>query len=117
MASSALVATAVRRTARPVAVAPDELPDSRPDVTPNSPPDMEPDTSADAEPDTVRPTRPARRKAATGTAAAIARLHKRHPDMSPAEIGRRVGVSDRTVRRHLAALREIQPDTSAPVAA
>jgi response regulator of citrate/malate metabolism len=42
--------------------------------------------------------------------------------MSPAEIGRRVGVSDRTVRRYLAALRETEhststPDTSAPVAA
>jgi hypothetical protein len=39
----------------------------------------------------------------TGTAAAVARLRARHPDMSTADIARRLDISDRTVRRHLAA--------------
>ena len=33
----------------------------------------------------------------------MARLRARHPDMTAADIARRLGVSDRTVRRHLAA--------------
>lgn len=46
--------------------------------------------------------RPARRAAAgTDTATAVARLRARHPDMTQTEIARRLGVSDRTVRRHL----------------
>jgi hypothetical protein len=45
--------------------------------------------------------RPAPRR--PGTAAAVARLRQRHPDMTVPEIARRLGVSDRTVRRHLAA--------------
>jgi DNA-binding transcriptional ArsR family regulator len=40
----------------------------------------------------------------TGTAAAVARLRARHPDMGAADIAARLGVSDRTVRRHLATL-------------
>ena len=53
-------------------------------------------------PDTRRPRRRAPRR--TGTAAAVARLRTRHPDMSAADIAARLGVSDRTVRRHLATL-------------
>ena len=37
-----------------------------------------------------------------GTAAAVAQLRGRHPDMPPAEIARRLGVTERTVRRHMA---------------
>ncbi len=37
----------------------------------------------------------------TGTR--VARLRAQHPDLSTAEIARRLGVTDRTVRRHLAA--------------
>ncbi|WP_369812517.1 helix-turn-helix domain-containing protein [Kineosporia sp. A_224] len=33
----------------------------------------------------------------------MARLRAQHPDLSTAEIARRLGVTDRTVRRHLAA--------------
>jgi predicted ArsR family transcriptional regulator len=33
----------------------------------------------------------------------VARLRQRHPDMATADIAKRLGVSDRTVRRHLAA--------------
>jgi DNA-binding transcriptional ArsR family regulator len=66
----------------------------------------------DTGPDThTRRPRPPRR---TGTAAKVARLHARHPDMPTADIAARLGVSDRTVRRHLATLPD--PD-SAPAAA
>lgn len=57
----------------------------------------EPDTTPDSSPDTKRT--PAVRKKDTATA--IARLRARHPDMSATDIARRVGVTDRTVRRHL----------------
>ncbi len=40
----------------------------------------------------------------TDTAAKVAKLVSRHPNMSAREIAVKVGVSDRTVRRHLAAL-------------
>ena len=59
-----------------------------------------PDTSTDTGPDTRRPRNRAPRR--TGTAAAVARLRARHPDMATADIAKRLGVSDRTVRRHLA---------------
>jgi DNA-binding transcriptional ArsR family regulator len=67
------------------------------------------DTSADNAPDTapdIHPdTRPARKRTPrrAGTAAAVARLRDRNPSLSAAEIAARLGVSDRTVRRHLAA--------------
>jgi DNA-binding transcriptional ArsR family regulator len=60
--------------------------------------DTTPDTSTDTE-TAVRP--PARR---ADTAARVARLAAKHPDASAAELARRLGVSDRTVRRHLSAL-------------
>nr|BFE64982.1 hypothetical protein GCM10020063_095080 [Dactylosporangium thailandense] len=56
-------------------------------------PGIEPDAKADPE-----RTSPDRKK---DTASAIARLRAKHPDMSAADIARRVGVTDRTVRRHL----------------
>ncbi|MDQ0367573.1 DUF2637 domain-containing protein [Catenuloplanes indicus] len=55
-------------------------------------PDSEP------QPEPVGLRRPKRKR---DTASAIARLRERHPDMSAVEIARRVGVTDRTVRRHL----------------
>jgi HTH domain len=73
--------------------------------------DTTPDTPADAVTDTplaiAAVTTPARqrtprRTSRPDTATAVARLRRRHPDMSTADIARRVGVSDRTVRRHLA---------------
>lgn len=42
----------------------------------------------------ARPLRAARR---AGTAAAVARLHYRHPHLTAASIGERLGVSERTV--------------------
>jgi hypothetical protein len=50
-------------------------------------------------PDTAR-TR--RRTSQPDTASAVARLRDRHPDMTAADIAARLGISDRTVRRHLA---------------
>src|SRR5579875_2433268 len=71
------------------------------------PPDK--DTGPDTR--TRRPRTPRR----TGTAAKVARLRARHPDLSAADIAARLGVSDRTVRRHLATL---TPDPApAPAAA
>jgi len=61
------------------------------------------DTQADIRADTATETaRPARKSAQKrDTATAVARLHARHPDLSTREIARRLGVTDRTVRRHL----------------
>jgi hypothetical protein len=60
-----------------------------------------PDT-ATGRPAATRPVR-TRTPRRTGTGAAVARLRTRNPSLSTAEIARRLGVSDRTVRRHLAA--------------
>jgi hypothetical protein len=62
------------------------------------------------------PTRPATRtprktvKPAT-TAAAVARLRAKHPDMSAADIAKRLKVTDRTVRRYLSPPPPDQPGT------
>jgi HTH domain len=109
MASSALVATAVRKAVKPVAE-----PDSSAETTPA--PDAQPDGAADiaagaspvSRPDIRRMASRTSRGSGTGTAAAVARAHRRHPEWSPAEIGRRLGVTDRTVRRHLAELRKAE---------
>ena len=45
----------------------------------------------------------------TGAGSRVARLRDRHPDMPTTEIARRLGVSDRTVRRHLS---DTRPDTT-----
>lgn len=60
------------------------------------------DTTPDTRPDTTRT--PARTSTRTDTASKIKRLRERHPDMSVVEIADKVGVTDRTVRRHLAAV-------------
>lgn len=64
------------------------------------------DTQADITPDVTperagdEPKRPARKR---DTGKAVARLRARHPDLAVKEIARRLGVTDRTVRRHLSA--------------
>jgi DNA-binding CsgD family transcriptional regulator len=73
-----------------------------------------PTPDKDTSPDTR--TRRPRTPRATGTAAAVAKLRARHPDMGTADIAARLGVSDRTVRRHLAALPAPDP-TPVPAAA
>ena len=79
------------------------------DTTPDSPADLVP-AAGPARKRTPRRTRRA------GTAAAVARLRDRHPDMTAADIARRLGVTDRTVRRHLSA-RTITTDAPPAVAA
>lgn len=81
----------------------DTGPDTRADTGPDRPPDIPPDTAPG--------TRPPRRRSPrrTGTAAAVARLRDRHPDMTTADIARRLRISDRTVRRHLAARPALPP--------
>jgi hypothetical protein len=65
----------------------------------------EPDTAADSTPDT--PPAPARTRRGPSTAARVAALRAKHPDMSAADIAARLKVSDRTVRRYLP-----KPDTA-----
>ncbi|WP_433051143.1 DUF2637 domain-containing protein [Dactylosporangium sp. CS-033363] len=83
VASVCLVELAGRMRAAPTESEPEPLPA---DVAPDTDPDIE-----------QTPPKPRKRD----TASAIARLRERHPDMSAADIARRVGVTDRTVRRHL----------------
>jgi hypothetical protein len=71
-------------------------PDAAPDA--DGPPDRFPDTA-----------RPSRRTGKGSTAAAVARLRDRHPAMTAAGISKRLGVSERTVRRHLAARSDAPP--------
>jgi hypothetical protein len=76
------------------------------DMSPVTAADTTPDTEPDSAPQPVsenkpEPARTPRRTARPTTAAAVARLHDRHPEMSTADIARRLGVTDRTVRRHL----------------
>jgi len=66
------------------------------------------------DPDTGTDTgRTRRRTSRPDTASAVARLRDRHPEMAAADIAARLGITDRTVRRHLATS---QP-AAAPVAA
>ncbi len=66
------------------------------------------------DPDTGTDTPRKRRRASRpDTASAVARLRDRHPDMPAAGIAARLGITDRTVRRHLANT----PPAAEPVAA
>jgi hypothetical protein len=70
------------------------------------------DTASDSRPDTASGRADRRVRTDTGrtdtaaarvdTAARVAALRASHPDMATADIASRLGVSDRTVRRHLA---------------
>lgn len=61
-------------------------------------PDTKADIVPDTAPDTAAPSVPPRKR---NTAAAVAKLRARYPDMPTTDIARRLGVTDRTVRRHL----------------
>jgi uncharacterized protein DUF2637 len=69
-----------------------------------------PDTAADTRPVAKR-TLP--RTARPDTATAVTRLRDRHPDMTAADIAARLGITDRTVRRHLAARQDNPPPLAA----
>jgi DNA-binding CsgD family transcriptional regulator len=72
----------------------------RPDTAPDTQADSQPDITPEPTPEAPRatPKRPARKR---DTGKAVARLRARHPDLPAQEIARRLGVTDRTVRRHL----------------
>jgi len=68
----------------------------------------------DTRPDKPKPPgRTPRRTSKPDTATAVMRMRDRHPEMTAADIAARLGITDRTVRRHLAA----RPDTATPIAA
>lgn len=92
--------------------APDMAADTEPDTQSNTPADSTPDTGPDIRPDTNADTGPDKKRTLrrTSAAAGVARLRARHPDMPVAEIAKRLGISDRTVRRHLA--RAAEPDST-----
>jgi hypothetical protein len=115
MATGALIATSPQRPAAVTAARAGAQPDTEPDTQPVTEPDTPTDTGADTAAEAKRtgprtsgrtreraPKRPPRRTSRRDTAAAIVRLRKRHPDMPVSDIARRLRVSDRTVRRHLA---------------
>jgi hypothetical protein len=93
---------------------PDGRPDEKADARPDPTPDARPDENADGSPDTA--ARPSRGSGSgkAGTAAAVARLRDRHPSMTAARIGQKLGVSERTVRRHLAYRNDPPPREPAP---
>jgi hypothetical protein len=101
MATGALIATG---TTRPAAE-----PDTRTDTEPEIQPDTAP--AGERTPARTRQRTPGRTPR-PDTAAAVARLRDRHPEMSSADIAKRLGVSDRTVRRHLSA--RVTPPEGAP---
>jgi DNA-binding CsgD family transcriptional regulator len=70
------------------------------DTTEDRPADIKPDIKPDISPDTSKAavSRTPRKR---DTGKAVARLRARHPNLSAAEIAKRLGVTDRTVRRHL----------------
>lgn len=98
MASVSLAVIAERR--RQLAAEP--APAAAPVAVPVAVADTPPDTVTAAE----QPER-TRRKAPTGERVAAAR--RRAPDASASTIAKRIGVTERTVRRHLAALAAVEP--------
>ena len=64
----------------------------------------------DTTPDKPKPReRTPRRTSKPDTTTAVRRLRDKYPDMSAADIAARLGITDRTVRRHLAAPQETAP--------
>ena len=88
----------------PDCVAPDASPAIVADVSPAITADAAAVTTQDASAAMPRTRqRSPRRTGRADTATAVARLRDHHPDMTTADMARRLGVSARTVRRHLAA--------------
>ncbi len=107
MATGALIATGARRTLTDQDTAPDTT--TAADAAPTTPvADAVSDSPVDTTPDPAPAPASARRRtprrtAKPDTATAVARLRARRPDITTGEIAQRLGVTDRTVRRHLAA--------------
>jgi len=101
MATGALIATGARRPA-PVPATVAVLTPAETTQPPDTATDRPADTIPDISPDTRRiPKRTSRRPSKPDTATAARRLRERHPDMPTTDIARRLGVTDRTIRRHL----------------
>jgi hypothetical protein len=89
--------------------------DTAPESAPGTGPAM---AAALAEPATESAVRrPSRRTPRRDTATAVARQREAHPDRSTKDIARRLGVSERTVRRHTTHPEPETEPTSTPVAA
>lgn len=107
MASAALMATAPQRaetvpvTGQSAAAPVDTATDIRPDTSTDTGPDTDADTAPDIERTPRRTPAPkARRKP---TADRVAALVDKHPDITVLDMSKRLGVTERTVRRHLSA--------------
>jgi hypothetical protein len=99
MASSALMATAPGRTPDTTTAEAGQTEPAGADTTPDTIADSTTDTAPVAKP---KRTRTASAKSArTTTAAKVAALAAKHPDMTSVEMAKKLGVSDRTIRRHL----------------
>jgi hypothetical protein len=98
---------------------PDTAPATAADRTPATVADTGPDSTPDAPAAAGTDTAPAPGRAAArtrrgpSTAARVAAMRDRHPDMSTAEIARRLKLSDRTVRRYLPAASPGEPEAVA----
>lgn len=110
VATGALIATSPRPEAS-TAIAVEDPPAP---VLDESAADDDAGDAAASSPAPARPTgvprpRAARARKAGGTGGAVAKLRDRHPDMTTGQIAARLGISDRTVRRHLAATTDRTP--------
>ena len=128
MATGALLATARTHTATEAVKAEDTTTATTTDTTPATGADMAPAIAEAVRPAIGAATTPApvrtrrrtparttkRTTSAADTAVAVAALRAEYPDMSQADMAARLGVSARTVRRHLSA--STTPDTATPAA-
>ena len=81
---------------------PDTDTDRGPDIDSSDEPDMSAVSARTPTQTRARTPRPSTRTSrGADTAAAVTRLRAAHPDMTAGEIARQIGVTDRTVRRHL----------------
>ena len=107
MASAALMATAPQRaeTAPVTGQSAGATVDTATDIRPDTRTDTGPDTDADTPPDIERtPRRTSAPKARRRpTADRVAALVDKHPDITVLDMSKRLGVTERTVRRHLSA--------------
>jgi DNA-binding transcriptional ArsR family regulator len=97
VATGALIATSVRPDARSLVAA--EEPAAAAVATPSIEAVAASSASAPCATGTPRP----RAARSGGTGGAVAKIRVRHPEMTTGQIAARLGISDRTVRRHLAA--------------
>jgi DNA-binding transcriptional ArsR family regulator len=120
MASSALMATAPGRSLD-AATAESIEADTTPDIVADSTPDIEADAAPVAKRKRARTT--ASKPKRTGTAAKTVALAAKHPELTTVELAKKLGITDRTVRRHLnapstdATTSPVSAEASAPVLA